>query len=42
MNAPIMALTTSANSDIQVEITSDPIVVARSLDRPNILFSKRD
>ena len=46
-NAPIMALTASANSDIQVKITSslhliDPVVVACSLDRPNIFFSVSD
>ena len=39
-----MALIASANSDIQVEIASslhlvDPVVVAHSLDRPNLFFS---
>ena len=39
-----MALTASANNDIQIEIASslhlvDPVVVAHSLDRPNIFFS---
>ena len=39
-----MALTASAKNDIQVEIASSlhlvaPVVVAHSLDRPNIFFS---
>ena len=43
-SAPIVALAASANSDIQLEIASslhlvDPVVVAHSLDRPNIFFS---
>ena len=43
-NAPFMVLTASANNDTQVEIASslhllDPVVVAHSLDRPNIIFS---
>ena len=39
-----MALTVSANNDIQVEIASslhllDPVIVTHSQDRPNIFFS---
>ena len=46
-NAPVMALTASASSGIQHAIVSslhlvDPVVVAQSLDRPNIFFSVGD
>lgn len=43
-NAPFMALTASANSDVQKLIQSSlhlhyPVVVSQSLDRPNVFFS---